>query len=129
MEQSSRPSQEGKEAKGLSENESNKENKGRTDTPARPYANDMEAVNRLRRQLTAISASKDSGLITSEQANAKAVEAIGKTREAKSKYLQRKPLDYLERICRNGWVSEAVKRIPELYPYLDHPDRWICKDE
>ena len=38
----------------MSENESNKENKGRTDTPARPYANDMEAVNRLRRQLTAI---------------------------------------------------------------------------
>lgn len=129
MEQASRPSQEGKEAKGLSENESNKENKGRTATPARPYANDMEAVNRLRRQLTAISASKDSGLITSEQANAKAVEAIEKTREAKSKYLQRKPLDYLERICRNGWVSEAVKRIPKLYPYLDHPDRWIRKDE
>lgn len=79
MEQASRPSQEGKEAKGLSENESNKENKGRTSTPARPYANDMETVNRLRRQLTAISASKDSGLITFEQANAKAVEAIGKT--------------------------------------------------
>ena len=129
MEQASRTSQEEKEAKGLSENESNKENKGRTSTPARPYANDMEAVSRLRRQLTAISASKDSGLITSEQANAKAVEAIGKTREAKSKYLQRKPLDYLERICCNGWVSEAVKRIPELSPYLDHPDRWIRKDE
>lgn len=113
----------------MNKNESGEEDKAKAPAPARPYVNDMETVNRLRRRLTAISADKNSGLITFKQASEKAVEAIEKTRDVKSKYLQRTPLDYLERICRNGWIAEAVKRIPELYPYLDHPDLWIRKDE
>lgn len=70
---------------------------------------------------------KAKGKITFQQANKKAVEAIHKARNTKSKSLQRKPLDYLERICENGWIREAVRKIPELYPYLDHPDLWLRK--
>ena len=79
------------------------------------------------RLVDTISDDKAKGKITFQQANKKAVEAIYKARNTKSKSLQRKPLDYLERICENGWIREAVRKIPELYPYLDHPDLWLRK--
>ena len=104
-----------------------KEDTSKADTPARPYAKDMETINGLKERLATISADKDSGRITFAQANDKAIRAIRKTRNSKSKTLQTKPLDYLERICHNGWISEAIRKIPELYPYLGHPDLWIRK--
>lgn len=111
----------------MSESRFGKEDTSRAAAPARPYANDMEIINGLRERLTAISADKDSGKITLAQANDKAIRAIRKTRNSKSKTLQTKPLDYLERICHNGWITEAIRKIPELYPYLEHPDLWLRK--
>lgn len=104
-----------------------KEDTSRAAAPARPYVNDMETINGLKERLTTISTDKDSGKITFAQANDRAIRAIRKARNSKSKTLQTKPLDYLERICRNGWIREAVSKIPELYPYLEHPDLWIRK--
>lgn len=104
-----------------------KEDTSRTAVPARHYDKDMVVINRLMSRLQTISDDKAKGKLTFQQANKKAVEAIHKARDTKSKSLQRKPLDYLERICKNGWIREAVRKIPELYPYLDHPDLWLHK--
>lgn len=111
----------------MSGNGFGKEDISRTAIPARPYAKDMATINRLIARLQTISDDKAKGKITFQQANKKAVEAIHKARNTKSKSLQRKPLDYLERICENGWIRETVRKIPELYPYLDHPDLWLRK--
>lgn len=111
----------------MSGNGFGKEDISRTAIPARPYAKDMATINRLIARLQTISDDKVKGKITFQQANKKAVEAIHKARNTKSESLQRKPLDYLERICENGWIREAVRKIPELYPYLDHPDLWLRK--
>lgn len=86
----------------MSGNGFGKEDISRTAIPARPYAKDMATINRLIARLQTISDDKAKGKITFQQANKKAVEAIHKARNTKSKSLQRKPLDYLERICKNG---------------------------
>ena len=83
----------------MSGNGFGKEDISRTAIPARPYAKDMATINRLMARLQTISDDKAKGKITFQQANKKAVEAIHKARNTKSKSLQRKPLDYLERIC------------------------------
>ena len=93
--------------------------------PARPHAKDMADIGDLLARLKAISADKTSGRLPPEQASRKAADAVRETRRGGSPTLQRKPLDHLERICENGWICEAAAKIPELYPYLKHPDMWI----
>lgn len=109
----------------MSGNGFGKEDISRTAIPARPYAKDMATINRLIARLQTISDDKAKGKITFQQANKKAVEAIHKARNTKSKSLQRKPLDYLERICKNGWIREAVRKIPEPVP-VSRPSRFVA---
>lgn len=85
----------------------------------------MAAVGRLMESLRDVSEGKDAGLIPPDRASLMAVRLIRRTRDCGSPTLQRKPLDHLELICANGWIREAVAKVPTLYPYLGHPDLWV----
>lgn len=110
----------------MSGNGFGKEDISRTAIPACPYAKDMATINRLMTRLQTISDDKPKGKSHSNRRTRRLWKQSTR-HDTKSKSLQRKPLDYLERICENGWIREAVRKIPELYPYLDHPDLWLRK--
>ena len=92
--------------------------------PVRPSAKDMRVILRLEDSLTRIADRKDAGKITPERAKREATDAVKAAKSEELKSVQRKSLEYLERICANGWVREAALKVPDLYPYLRRPNLW-----
>ena len=80
----------------------------------------------LRKRLWEIADGKSDGTISYEEANHLAVDAVA-TANGGMPRATSGPMVQLCKLCTNGWIREAVRKIPELYPYLDHPDLWLRK--